>query len=84
MRNQETEKYMQTRKNYKFNYSNCSRNCPILNHLEVTSSGVDDYYAKWRITSGFIFNGTNPDLLAEKENKEWVRNAAPEEFNEDL
>ena len=84
LRNHETGKYMQTRKNYRFSYNNCGRNCPILGHLEVTTSGMDDYYAKWRVTSGFLFNGKDKNLGKEKPTVEWVRNARKAPVNEDL
>ena len=84
MRNNGTQKYLQTRKNYAFNRNNCGRNCPILGQLEVSSSSVDDYYSKWRVTSGFFFDGKENKLLKEKEEVQWVQDVANDFIDTDL
>lgn len=84
LRNSGTQKYLQTRKNYAFNRSNCGRNCPILGQLEVSSSSVDDYYSKWRVSSGFLFDGKHEKLAKEREEIEWVKDFADDVVDSEL
>ena len=84
MRNSGTQRYLQTRKNYAFNRSNCGRNCPILGQLEVSSSSIDDYYSKWKVSSGFLFDGKDQKLEKEREEIEWIQDMTDDIIDSEL
>ena len=46
----------------------------------MSSSSVDDYYSKWRVSSGFFFDGKENKLDKKREDIEWVQDLATDEF----
>lgn len=56
-----------------------------MGQLEVSSSSVDDYYSKWRISSGFFFDEKDEKLKQKREDVNWVQDVSDEElFDSDL
>lgn len=51
----DTNKYLSTAENFKFNQQNCGGACPIMDQTEVSSSPKKDANSKWMTGQGVYF-----------------------------
>lgn len=51
----DTQKFLTTSSQHKFNHQNCGGNCPIMDQTEVSVSQRKDVNAKWQTDQGIYF-----------------------------